>query len=529
MAALDVDKLKTKVTGFLKGFSASQLVIIGLLTVVGTVGGVVFLKWVTAPTYGVLLAGLDAKDASAVTAKLDADGVSYQLAAGGATVMVPTSSLDAERIAVAAAGLPAGTTDSGWAAFDKAGLTSSSFQQQVAYQRALEATLSTSVGQIAGVRSAEVHLALPEKRLFVDDQQAARASVLVTTTGTLGDDAIDAITHLVASSVPDLAASDVSVTDSSGQLLTSDGAAGGGAGRADKARTQLESGLESRATTMLDSVLGSGHAVVRVNAEMDLAGRTTDTETYDPAKTAVLSEADTSETYSTPPSAAPGGTITSAQILPTPTPSPVASASAGSPGYVKRSTTRQNGVTHTVEHSQLVAGGIKRLTVAVVVDRNAKNAPTAAELQLLVSNAVGVDASRGDTITVSTPAFPVTATTGAAATSGSTGSTGTLTALAPQALGGVLLLLVALGLLRTVRRGIATELSPAEVTAALAGSGARPALSAAHQAAAQAALPAGAVPAPRGDDDGDLMSLLEDDDEVAGMLRGWLANAGGDR
>ena len=121
MAALDVDALKTRVTTFLKGFSPSQLVIIGLLTVVAVVGGTTFLKWVTAPTYGVLLAGLDAQDASAVIAKLEADGVAYELSSGGSTIMVPTSVMDQERLAVAAEGLPAGKTDSGWAPFDKVG------------------------------------------------------------------------------------------------------------------------------------------------------------------------------------------------------------------------------------------------------------------------------------------------------------------------------------------------------------------------------------------------------------------------
>ncbi|MCU1692939.1 MAG: flagellar M-ring protein FliF [Frankiales bacterium] len=514
MAALDVDGLKKKVSAFVKGFSPSQLVIIGLLSVVALVGGVTFLKWVTAPTYGVLMAGLDPQDASAVTAQLDADGVAYQLAAGGTTLMVPTSVLDAERLKVAAAGLPKGKTDSGWAAFDKAGLTSSSFQQQVAYQRAMEATLSSAVGEIEGVRSAEVHLALPEKKLFTDDQKPARASVLVSTDGSLGDDAVEAMTHLVASSVPDLQAADVSVTDSSGRLLTSEGSTAG-SDRVAKTRTALETTLEARATTMFDQLLGSGHAVVRVNAEIDTANRTVDSEVYDDAKKSVLSSSTSEETYGSP-SATSAGVVGQAA-------SPAPSASPGTAGYKKSATSTQMGVSRTVEHSAVAPGGVKRLTVAVVVDRNAKTAPAAAELQAMVANAVGLDPARGDTISVSTPAFPdSTDTTAAAAPAG---GASTLTALAPQVLGGVLLLLVSLGLLRTVRRGTSTELSPAEVTAALdrtAGG------SKAVAAGAQAALPAGAVPTPRSEDD-DLLARLDDPDEVAGMLRGWLATTGGDR
>ncbi|MCW2606196.1 MAG: flagellar M-ring protein FliF [Frankiales bacterium] len=517
MAALDVDVAKAKVTAFLKGFSPSQLVIIGLLSLVAVVGGVTFLKWVTAPTYGVLLAGLDAQDASAVIAKLEADAVTYKIASGGSTIMVPTSVMDEQRLAVAAEGLPAGKTDSGWAAFDKTGLTSSSFQQQVAYQRAMESTLSGAVGEIDGVRDAEVHLALPEKKLFTDDQKAARASVLVTSDGSLDDEAIDAMTHLVASSVPDLSASDVSVTDSSGRLLTAEGGAAG-TDRATKARSELEGTLEARATTMFDQLLGPGRAVVRVNAEIDTANRTVDSETYDDSKKAVLSSATTSETYSTPQA-----TATPRAVGVVDNPATPLDESVADKGYAKTSSTQQMGVTREVKREVVAPGGIKRLTVAVAVDRNAQNAPSASELELLVANSVGLDKRRGDTISVTTPSF-LQADEKATAATDAAGGPSRITALAPQVLGGLLLLLVSVGLLRTVRRGVATELSAAEVTAALDRTGARTALA----AGAPAALPPGAVPAPRSEED-DLLSRLDDDDEVAGMLRGWLASTGGER
>ncbi|MGZ6827252.1 MAG: flagellar basal-body MS-ring/collar protein FliF, partial [Mycobacteriales bacterium] len=279
MAALDVDALKARAVSTLKGFSPSQLVIIGLLSVVGLTGGVFFLKWVSAPSYGVLLAGLDPKDAEAVTAKLSSDGVQYKLASGGSTVLVPQASIDAERMKVAAAGLPAGSTQDGWAAFDKQGLTSSSFQQQVAYQRALEATLAGSLQEIDGVKSAQVHLALPEKRLFSENADPARASVLVQTTGTLSDGTVDAMTHLIASAVPSLSPKDVSITDGSGTLLTGGSTS---TGKADTARRAYEDALTAQVTSMFDTLLGPGHAVVRINAEMDTSDKTIDTQVYDP-------------------------------------------------------------------------------------------------------------------------------------------------------------------------------------------------------------------------------------------------------
>ena len=518
MAALDVNAIKARATAFFKGFSASQLVIIVLLTAVAAVGGVSFLTWVTAPTYGVLLAGLDAQDATAVIAKLEEDGVPYELTSGGSTIMVPTAVMDAQRLAVAAEGLPAGKTDSGWAAFDGQGLTSSTFQQQVAYQRAMEATLSGAVGEIDGVRSAEVHLALPEKKLFTEDRKPARASVLVTTDGSLGDDAIEAMTHLVASSVPDLSAADVSVTDSSGRLLTSDGA-GAGNDRTAKARAELETALEGRATTMFDQLLGPGKAVVRVNAEIDHANRTVDSETFDDAKKSVGSSSTAEETYTSDGTQLPGGVVTVVDDPATPVDE---AAAAADPSYRKAQTTQQNLVSRVVERQVVAPGGVKRLTVAVAVDRNAANAPGAAEVQAMVANAVGLDPARGDTISVTTPAFMQPAKTDAAAEETASGPS-RIAELAPQVLGGLLLLLVSFGLLRTVRRGVATELSPAEVTAALDRSGAR-----AVGPGAVAALPAGPVPAPRTEEE-DLMATLDDPDEVASMLRGWLATTSGDR
>ena len=523
MAALDVDAIKARVLTTLRGFSASQLVIIGLLSVLGLTGGVFFLKWVSAPSYGVLLAGLDPKDAAAVTAKLSSDGVKYQLASGGTTVMVPQSSLDKERISVAAAGLPAGSTQDSWTAFDKQGLTSSSFQQQVAYQRALEATLAGSLQQIEGVRSAQVHLALPEKRLFSETQDPARASVLVQTSGTLPDNIVEAMTHLVSSAVPALSPKDVSITDGSGTLLTGDGAA---TGKADATRRSYEDALSAQVTSMFDTLLGPGHAVVRVNAEMDTSDKTIDTQVYDPKKAAVLAQTKSSETYN--PASGTGTTTTGGAIT---TPTTVGTVPAtttsttGSNGYVKTDSSTTNGVSMTTSHEVIAPGGVKRLTVSVAVDSNAKNAPPAADITSMVAGAVGLDTLRGDTLAVTTPAFLVSSTKTAAAAATKGGPLDMVASYGPKGLGALLLLFVGFGFLRTLKRGYSTDIPSAQVTAAVEA-GRRGALVARTSVVA---LPAGSVPAQRSSNE--LLGVLDESpDEVAGMLRGWLANVGpGDR
>ncbi len=518
--AVDADALKAKALGAVKAFSPSQLVIVGLLSVVGLTGGGFFLKWVSAPSYGVLLAGLDAKDAAAVTAKLQADGVPYKLQGGGTTVMVPQSMMDKERIAVAAAGLPAGSTQDGWAAFDKQGLTSSSFQQQVAYQRALEATLADSLQGIDGVRSAQVHLALPEKRLFSENQEPARASVLVQSDGTLSDSTVDAMTHLVASSVPSMSPKDVSITDGNGNLLTGDATS---SGKVDSRRRSYEDSLSQQVTSMFDTLLGPGHAVVRVNAEIDTASTTIDSQTYDPKQSAVLSQQSSTESYAPgTPTTTSGGAVTSANAagqLPQTT-----TTTTKTNGYSKSDTSVTNGVSVTNAHKELGPGGIKRLTVAVAVDSNAKNLPPTASLQSMVANAVGLDPARGDTISVTTPAFIMTSGKAGGTTGGAGVHSSPVQAVGdygPKALAVLLLLLVGLGFLRAVKAGTSKEIPAEEVTAAVEA-GRRAAL----PGLATAALPPGSLPLPRATSDDLLQVIDESTDEVTGLIRGWLENAG---
>lgn len=507
--AVDVTAVRDRATGLFKGFSTSQLVIIGLLGAVALVGGFSFLKWVTAPTYSVLLAGLEAEDAAAVTEKLQADGVPYQLQGGGSTVLVPRELLDEQRLSVAAAGLPTGKTESSWAAFDNQGMTSSSFQQQVAYQRALEGTLASTLTGIEGVRSATVHLSLPEKRVFTEDQQTPRASVLLQTATDLDEGAVDAVTRLVASSVPGLAPGDVSVSDGTGRLLTAEG----GARSSDKAQLELEDTLTTRASTMLETLLGPGRAVVRVSAELDTATTRTDSEVWDNTRTAVTSETATEENYEgTNP--AVGGVVAEA---------PEGEQTTGT--YDKSSSSREIAVSRTVTSAQQAAGGVKRLTVAVAVDAGAVNAPSAREIEALVGNAVGLDPARGDTIAVSLPTFLPVEEPAADETAGG-GVVGSATSQAPAILGGLLLLLVTLGLFRTVRRGTTTEVSAEQLEAALASAGGAHALPAGAQ---QLALEPVAVPAPR-DGQADVVHLVDENpDEVAALLRGWLASTGSER
>src|SRR2546423_8002890 len=185
----------------------------------------------TKPTYTTLGAGLDPAQTGKLTSTLDAQGVTYKLGNGGTAIQVPSADVSRRRGAIAGGGLSVtGADNSGWAQFDKQKLGSSNFQQQVAYQRALEAQIAQTIGQVDGVAGATVQLTMPQEQLFADQQKPATASVMLGGgPSNLEPGAVRGIANLVASAVPNLKASSVPITDGSGQMLwpTGDSANGG--------------------------------------------------------------------------------------------------------------------------------------------------------------------------------------------------------------------------------------------------------------------------------------------------------------
>ena len=392
--ALDVSRATAQVRSRLAVFSTPQRIIIGLLAGVSLLAVFVFVRWVSAPSYDTLLSGLEATDAAAVTAQLEGAGVPFKLAAGGTTVLVPADQLQAQRLAVAAAGLPEGTTK-GYKQLDEAGMTSSSFQQKIAYQRAVEGELSATLEQMGEVRKATVMLSLPEDELYTDKEKPARASVLLETKGSMPRESVESVQHLVAAAVPDLEPSGVTVSDTKGRLLSD--SKGGGSGRME-AEQGFEDAKAARADSMLASVLGPGMAVVRVDADIDTAAKVNKKETYDPTKSVVLRKTDNKEKYDATGTALSG-------IVSVPDPGGIADGGKTDSKYDKSENTVENGVTREVNEETIGPGAIKRLSVAVVVDNKAKGLPTDQVLSKLVADAVGLNLKRGDTITVASIPF----------------------------------------------------------------------------------------------------------------------------
>lgn len=219
--------LRDRITGFVRELPVAQRV--GIVAAVAALAmvGVVFVRWVTTPSYTVLYSGLDDTAVASVIDGLETQGVPYRLEAGGSRVLVPREQLYPTRAALAADGVGGRTTPPGYELLDGQGLSVSDFRQRVDYQRALEGELARTLTAMDGIREATVHLVMPEEELFAEQQKPVTASVLLGTQRTLQQAEIEAVTFLVASSVEGLEVDQITVADASGTVLHAPGATGG--------------------------------------------------------------------------------------------------------------------------------------------------------------------------------------------------------------------------------------------------------------------------------------------------------------
>jgi flagellar M-ring protein FliF len=391
-----------RVKTLLSTISVGQKIVIGLLLAGLVLGGVFFTKWITAPTMAPLYSNLASTDASAIVDQLNTDGVPYTLADGGATIMVAQDQVNSERLAMSGKGLPANNA-TGYALLDQQGITTSEFQQQVSYQRALEGELASTLKALDGVNSAVVHIALPKEQVFATDQGKPTASVLLDLAPgkRLAGEQVQAVTHLVSSSIEKMDPADVTVADSTGAVLSAAGQVSSAVGDAQSQQEQeFEARLAANAQQILDTVAGPGNAKVSVRADLDFSKRDTTSESYNyTPNTPALSETTTKENYAGTGSAV-GGVLGAEGTT---------ANGNGNSTYGKESTTSNNAVGKTTETIQGAPGAINRLTVSVVMNDAQAGTLNQNTIQNLVGNAVGLDTTRGDAITVASMAFDQTA------------------------------------------------------------------------------------------------------------------------
>ncbi|MGN2391496.1 flagellar basal-body MS-ring/collar protein FliF [Pelomicrobium sp. G1] len=391
--------------------------------------------WARAPDYRILFTQLSDRDGGAVLAALQQMNVPYKLGEGGA-IMVPAAQVHEVRLKLASQGLPKGGV-LGFELLENPKLGASQFQEQVNYQRALEGELARTVQSIASVESARVHLAMPRPSVFLRERQKPSASVLVHLYPgrTLDEAQVNAIVHLVSSSVPELAPRNVTVIDQRGNLLSANAeplSASGLDSVQIKYRNHLESLYARRIEAILTPIVGAPNLRAQVSAEVDFSHVEQTAETYRPnampGQAAVRSQ---HMTESTGDGLVPTGGIPGAlsNQPPPPVTAPLepqsgkkesagpSPASAAAPSR-KESTTNYE-VDKTVTYTRQASGSVRRLSAAVVVNYRAVvgangrmemkplSPEELAQITNLVKEAIGFDEKRGDTVNVVNSPFTV--------------------------------------------------------------------------------------------------------------------------
>ena len=530
------------VTGKFGSFTPGQKAVSIVAVIAIAVGGYFFATWVSKPTYAPLFSNLASSDASAIVEQLDADGVPYELTDGGNTILVPKDQVYSLRLQMSGQGLPADTSNGGYSILDNQNVMTSEFMQQVGYRRAMEGELANTIKSIDGVTAATVHLAIPQKDVFTDEQQKPTASVLVATGAgkEMTDDQVQAVVHLVSSSIEGLEPSAVTVVGADGRVLSSNGSSSGGVSSDARSRatSDYESRLNAAVQRMLDQALGSGNAVVQVSADLDFDNTETKSRKYSATPNMPpVAENTKTEKYSGG-NGAPVGGVLGPDNVQVPVNSDGTSTGGGS--YEQSEATRNNAVDVTDEVRRSAPGAVKKLSVAVMINSDAVQGANEAQLQQLISSAVGLDPTRGDSIAVSAMAFDTSGAEAAqrqleqAQAADKNAALMSMIKTGATIFGVVLLILIALlgnrrrnkklkkMLQAEIERFEAeqAELEGRQMAALSAGTGAAGALTAGAAADAESLA--------RAERARDINALVErQPDEVAVLLRTWLADRRG--
>lgn len=360
--ALDINAARARATRAAKSFSPQQMLILAGLFIVSVMGLISLVRWVSQPTYSVLVAGASVSQTAKVTAALDESGITYKLSPNGTGVSVAQADLAKANLALSTAGVTTDGTRPGYDVLDGQGLTVSDFKQQVDYKRAIEGELANTLMQMDGVDTARINLSLPEKALFKDDQTDPRASVLIGANGALDATSVRAIMQTVASAVPGLTTDNVTVTDTTGQILSVAGM-GSGSDPMQMAR-KYEAATTAQAQTMLDAMLGAGHSVVRVNANMDFNQTESKQTAYDKDNAVVVASQKASETFQGASGTVPAGVagVTGTSIA-------VAVATGSDQRYEKADDASSVAVGSTETLTRTNPGKVQKLSVAVAIDQ----------------------------------------------------------------------------------------------------------------------------------------------------------------
>lgn len=391
------------------------------VTGVGIVSAIAALFiWAGRTTYSPLMTNLNPEDSANIVRTLREKGIPFVVDGSGRNISVPTETVHETRLQLSTLGMPQSSVV-GYEVFDKQSLGTTSFVQKLNQKRAREGELMRTINSIRGVKRSRVHLAIPERSTFVEDQKRSTASVVLDLEPgiVLNEKQIFGISNLVARAVEGMDANDVVIVDSNGKMISrnaNDSAAGLTATQMET-RQKYERDLESSIEGMLSRVVGEGHVVARVSADLDFS-QVAETQTiYDQEGSAIRSiDKNTQSMEGTRPN--PGG---------------AAGAASNTPGQtgqgaseIRNNTSRTNEVVNyavpqTVRTTTRQPGLLKKLSIAVMVDgkpiretgkdgevvskTEAWSAEKLQEFEAIVAGAVALDRKRGDTLEIKTMEF----------------------------------------------------------------------------------------------------------------------------
>lgn len=358
--------------------------------------------------YQLLFANLSQEDGGAIIQKLTELRVPYKTEGGG--IMVPADKVYELRLQLASQGLPQGG-GVGYELFDKTSFTTTDFVQKLNYRRAIQGELARTIRALAEIEQCRVHLAVPEKSLFMQKQEKPKASVLVKLRAgrRLSSAQVQGIVHLISSSVEGLDPRDVAVVNNNGEMLTSassDETMSMSSSQLEYQRN-IERDIETRVVGMLEPVVGKGKARAKVSAVVDFTKIEKTEEKYDPDSQVIRSEQRSSEKSK---SGAPGGIPGTASNLPEKTPVTVQAQGAQSE---KKNDTINYEINKVVSRVISPTGDLKRISAVVLVDGTYAAAQGSKELKYvprteeavqqfedMVKKAIGFSVTRGDEVKV---------------------------------------------------------------------------------------------------------------------------------
>ncbi len=406
-----------------------QLTLVVSFLLIGITAYFLF-SYATKPSYTTLQTGLSPTETNRVTQALAGAGVAYKVTDGGTQVSVVSNQVSAGQVALASAGVGPGSQP-GLDSFTKTSLGTTNAQQQAMYQLGLQGDIERQIESITGVTSAQVQIVMPTDTLFADQASQATASVLLNTDSTFDPGAVSGIAHMVASGVQGLSAQNVTVTDQTGAMLWPSGTSGdGGPTASSKLAVQqsYDSQLAAQVNALLVQTLGPGKGQAQVSADLNMDQVTSDSVNYDGTKVPLTSQ--TSSEHLQSAGGGSGSVAGTAANIP-----PVYSAATGSGKgglgtvYLNTGGSTTYGANKTVSHTVVAPGAVNQLHVALLFD---SSVPAKAQqaLRATVETMVGLNPSRGDTISTASVPFQKAAATGAA----SAGPLGAIGVSSPLAL-----------------------------------------------------------------------------------------------